>query len=120
MGFYGRQGAPPPESGHPLPCERGPRQSRALLPPHLIGWLVFAEVDENGVAQEAVCRPCQVCDLRDELRLDPMDAGKNQRRPESGRAGRRDIQRRFGAAQRVEAVPQIGKDLDGQVPTRPA
>ena len=42
-----------------------------------------------------------------------MDARKNERRSESGRAGRRDVQRRFCAAQWVKAAPQIGKDLDG-------
>jgi hypothetical protein len=51
-------------------------------------------------------------DLGDELRLDPMDAGKHKRRAKAGR-GRRDVQRRCLAGYRVQAAPQIGKDLDG-------
>jgi hypothetical protein len=45
-----------------------------LLPPHLIGRLIFPQSDIDGVSQQIVRGPGQIGDLNDELRLDPMDA----------------------------------------------
>jgi hypothetical protein len=39
---------------------------------HLIGRLVLAEADVNGVTQEAIGGPSQIGDLGDKLWLDPM------------------------------------------------
>jgi hypothetical protein len=50
---------------------------------------VLAEADVNRVTQETVGRPGQIGDLRDKLRLDPVDAGKNERRSEVRAATRR-------------------------------
>jgi len=41
--------------------------------------LVLAQTHVNRVSQEVVGRPSQIRDLHDELRLDPMDPGKNER-----------------------------------------
>ena len=49
------------------------------LSPHLIGWLVLPQSHVNRVPQEVVGRPCEVGDLSDELRLDPVHAGENER-----------------------------------------
>jgi hypothetical protein len=81
------------------------------LPPNLSRKLILAKADVNRVPQEVVSRPSQIGDLRDKLRLDPMHAGKNERRAEAGLARRQDGQRRFGTGQRLKAAPQIGEDL---------
>ena len=65
------------------------------------------------MAKQPVSRPSQIGDLGDKLRLDPVDAGEDERRAEARLARRRDAQRRRLAGQRVEAAPQIGENLDG-------
>jgi hypothetical protein len=63
------------------------------FPPHLPRRLVFAKSDVNCVTQKAVGSPGQIGDLNDELRRDPMNAGKNERRSKAGGARRWDAQR---------------------------
>jgi hypothetical protein len=46
------------------------------------------------VPQKIVGRPGQVGDLGNELRLDPMQAGKNERRAEARFASRQDVEER--------------------------
>jgi hypothetical protein len=44
-------------------------------------------------------------------RLDPVNARKNERRPETGLARRQHVNWRRLAGERFKAAPQIGKDL---------
>ena len=83
------------------------------LAPHLLRRLVLAQPDVNRVPQEVVGRPSQIGDLRDKLRLDPVHAGKNERRSEARLARRQDAQRRLLAGERLKAAAQIGENLVG-------
>ena len=85
---------PPPRSmGHlasPLPRAfarslvlRRPDPSPFLLAPHLLGRFVLAQPDIDRLPQQVVGGPGQIGDLGHQLRLDPMDAGQNERRPEA-------------------------------------
>jgi hypothetical protein len=93
---------------HPRRLDSGP-----LLGSDLVRRLVFPQPDINGVSQEVVRRPGQIGDLRDKLWLDPMHARQDERRSEPGCARRSDTQGRCRAGKRIEAAPEIGKDLDG-------
>ena len=81
------------------------------LPPYLIGRLVLAETDVNRMAQEVVGRPCQIGDLGDKFRLDPMNARQHKRRAETRPAWRQHVKGRRLAGERVETAPQIGKNF---------
>jgi hypothetical protein len=59
---------------------RGP----SSFTPHLVGRLILAKPNIDRMTQEVVGRPGQIGDLPDELWLDPMDAGKNERRSPGG------------------------------------
>jgi hypothetical protein len=61
------------------------------------------------MAQEVVGRPGQIGDLGDQLRLDPMNAGQNKRRAETGLARRQYVEGRRLAGERVETAPEIGE-----------
>ena len=63
-----------------LPIRRSAPRSNSpgSFPLHLVCRLVRAEVDVNRVPQEIVDGPGQIGDLRDEPRLDPMDAGEHE------------------------------------------
>jgi hypothetical protein len=95
-------------------CRLARAQSLALLPdfaPNLSRRLVGAEPHINRVSQEPVGGPSQIADLRYKLRLNPMHAGKNKRRPEAGLARRGNVERRACSRQRVQAATQIRKHL---------
>jgi len=83
------------------------------FPPDLRRWLVRAEADVNRVTQEVVGRPGQIGDLGDELRLDPMNAGRTSGEPKRVLRGggrlRGDVLRAKGS----QATPQIGEHLHG-------
>ena len=83
------------------------------FPPNLRRRLVLSEPDVDRVTQEAVRSPGEIGDLGDKLRLDPMDAGQDERRAEARAARRWDAQRRCLARQRIEAAPEIGENFDG-------
>jgi hypothetical protein len=51
--------------------------------PHLLGRLVFPQLDVNGVSQKVVSCPGQIGDLGDKLRLDPMHTRKTGGPPPS-------------------------------------
>ena len=70
------------------------------FPPNLRCGLVGSEPDINRVSQEPVAGPGQISDFGDELRLNPMHAGKNERRSEAGLAWRRRAERRCSLAPR--------------------
>jgi hypothetical protein len=61
----------------------------ASLSSNMLRGLVFPQPDIDRVPQELVGRPGQVGDLRNKLRLDPMNARKNDRRAEARAAARR-------------------------------
>jgi hypothetical protein len=64
-----------------LPIQLSAHRSNSLsgsFPSLLVRRLVLAETDVNRVPQEIVDGPGQVGDLRDEPRLDPMDAGEHE------------------------------------------
>jgi hypothetical protein len=70
--------------------------SRGFLP-NVHRLLVLSEPNENGVAKQSVSRPSQIRDLGDKLRLDPVDAGKNERRAEARAPRQWDAQGRLCA-----------------------
>ena len=93
----------------------------ASLPSNLLRRLVLPEADVNRVPQRVVSRPCQVSNLSDKLRFNPVHPRKNERRAEAGLARRRDAQRRCPAGKWFEAEPRSASTLTGiPVPTRPA
>jgi hypothetical protein len=49
-----------------------------------------------------------------------VDAREYERRSEAGGASRQNAQGGFGAAQRLEAAPQVREDLDGHSPANAA
>jgi hypothetical protein len=46
--------------------------------------LILAQADIDRVSQEIVGRPSQIGDLADQLRLNPVNTGENERRTEAG------------------------------------
>src|ERR1700752_76839 len=60
-------------------------------------WLVLVQSDANCLPQEPLARPSQIGDLGDQLRLDPMGAGRNERRSEGRLPRRKNIERRLSA-----------------------
>ncbi len=61
--------------------------------------------------QKPVSGPSQISDLGNELRLNPMHSGKNERRPEAGLARRRRAERRTCSRKRLQTAAQIDKHL---------
>ena len=55
-------------------------QRSCSLAPHLIGRFVLPQPHIDGLPQQAVGGPRQIRDLGYKLRLDPMNAGQNERR----------------------------------------
>jgi hypothetical protein len=77
------------------------------FPSHLRRRLVRSEPDVNRLPQETVGGPSQIGDLGDELRLDPMHLGKNERRSEARLARRRSAERRCRPRHGAQAPSQV-------------
>jgi DNA phosphorothioation-associated putative methyltransferase len=98
-------------------------QSLALLrdfAPNLSRRLVGAESHINRVSQEPGGGPGQIGNLDDKLRLRPMHARKNERRPEAGFARRHHAERRARSGQGIKAATQIGEHLVRHARPHPA
>ena len=107
--------------------EVGPMQAPLIpwppltLSPHLVRGLVLPQPDVNRVAKEIVGRPGQIGDLGDKLRLDPVDAGENERRSEARLSRRQDVSGGFVRASGSSRRRRSARTLSGiPVPTRPA
>jgi hypothetical protein len=77
------------------------------------GWFVIAQIDEDGVAKEAVLRPREIGNLGDKLRPHPMDARESQPASEASLSRRRPGQGHLPSAQRLEATVKEGEGLLG-------
>jgi hypothetical protein len=94
----------------PLP----PTKRACNFSPHLLCWLVLAQPHVNRLPQEPIACPSQIGDLGDQLRLDPMDAGRNERRSETSLPRRKNIEKRLGARSR----PNVNATMALHAPPR--
>jgi hypothetical protein len=110
-------------------CSRVPRRLRASeivrypfrwTSPNLRCGLVGPEPNLNRLSQEPVVRPGQIGDLPDELRLDPMGAGQNERRAEARLPRWRGAQRRVRTRRGLKTAAQVRKHLVGHSCSDPA